>query len=126
VADPDVRVTRIFVSPRVRDWLLAYARAAEAPPDDIARVQSVLSTARDTGTHQDHMHVRIACSADDIAHGRCSDEPAVPPRRRRRGRRPKPRKWFAHVRCALPRDAVASDQPRGGSHPVRARPASER
>jgi penicillin-insensitive murein DD-endopeptidase len=112
VSDPEVRVYRIFVSTRVRDWLLAYARTAAVSPDVVARVRAVLSTARDTGTHQDHLHLRIACSADDIAAGRCSDETAAPPRRRkgkrRRGKRPPPaRKWYAHVRCGVDTEAVA-------------------
>jgi penicillin-insensitive murein DD-endopeptidase len=134
VTDPDVRVYRIFVSTRVRDWLLAYASAAAMPPDLVARVRSVLSTARDTGTHQDHMHLRIACSADDVAAGRCSDETAAPPRRRRgkrRGRhRPPPaRKWYAHIRCGTDSDAVAGadapDRPREvrRSRSARAKPS---
>jgi penicillin-insensitive murein endopeptidase len=127
VSDPEVRVYRIFVSTRVRDWLLAYARVTAAPPEIMARVRAVLSTARDTGTHQDHLHVRIACSADDIAHGRCSDASAAPPRvrrgKRRRGKRVKrPRKWYAQVRCADPRAVAGS----GGYAPLTAPPAAAR
>jgi penicillin-insensitive murein endopeptidase len=138
-SDTDVRVTRIFVSTRVRDWLLAYARAASVPAAVLARVQSVLSTARDTGSHQDHMHVRIGCSADDVAQGRCTDESAAPPRRRRgkrgkRSKRVKPHRFYAHVRCVDPRAvAGAPDHPMtplrpqaGGYSPFRAQPAAVR
>ncbi|HWM87300.1 MAG TPA: penicillin-insensitive murein endopeptidase [Kofleriaceae bacterium] len=115
VSDPEVTVNRIFVSRRVRSWLLAYARVAGVPPDTLAAVQRVLSTARDSSTHQDHLHVRIACSDEDVAHGRCSDATAPPPRRRRRGRRGKrvaqATKWYTQVRCADPRAVAAGDQP---------------
>ena len=90
VSDPDVRVDRIFVSRRVRDWLLAYARAAGAPEPLVARAAAVLAYPGDGNGHADHMHVRIACSAADQAEGRCSDAPA--PRRRRD-------KWRTRVRC---------------------------
>lgn len=145
VSDPDVRVYRIFVSTRVRSWLLAYAQAARVPPELVGRVRAVLSTARDTGTHQDHMHLRIACSAADVAQGRCSDEAAARPRRRRgrRGRAPKPHKWYAHVRCLDPRvagspsddrpatrspsrAARSSGQARSRGGRVKARPAAGR
>lgn len=109
VDDPHVRVQRIFVSPRVRAWLLAYAATARVPADLVLRVRQVLSTARDTGSHQDHLHVRIACSPGDVAKGRCSDEAAARPRRRRarRGKPAPPRKWFAQIRCLDPRVAGA-------------------
>lgn len=93
--DPDVRVNRIFVSRRVRDWLLAYAAAAGVSEPVRTRVQSVLSTPVGVEAHNDHMHVRIGCSADDAAAGSCSDEPA------KRARR----KWRTAVPCGSPRVA---------------------
>jgi penicillin-insensitive murein endopeptidase len=131
VNDPQVRVYRIFVSTRVRDWLMAYAQATRAPADLVTRVRSVLSTARDTGTHQDHMHLRIACSADDVAMGRCSDDSVAPPRRRRgkRRRAPRPTKWFAHVRCEASSDALANgqlDRPEGSRRRSAEAPRSAR
>jgi len=115
VSDPEVRVYRIFVSARVRSWLMAYAAAAQVPIDVLERVRAVLSTARDTGTHQDHLHVRIACSSDDVAYGRCSDESASPPRRRRgkrrRAHKDRSRRWYAHVPCGVPDAVAGSDAP---------------
>ncbi len=116
VSDPDVRVTRIFVSSRVRSWLLAYARVSAVPQDLLDRVQGVLYTARDTSSHQDHMHIRVGCSADDVEQGRCSDASAPRPRaRRRRGRRGKrqkaPLRWYARVQCVDPRNIAATDAP---------------
>jgi penicillin-insensitive murein endopeptidase len=86
--DPMVPVYRIFVSRRVRNWLFAYAEAARVAEPALARVRAVLSVANHG--HSDHLHVRISCSADDIAEGRCSDAPAP---RRRRG------KWRSQVKC---------------------------
>jgi penicillin-insensitive murein endopeptidase len=97
--DPDVRVTRIFVSRRVRDWLLAYAAAARISEPVRARVQQVLAFPADVRGHDDHMHVRIGCSADDVAAGACS-EAAAP--RRRRG------KWTRAVPCGESRIPVAA------------------
>jgi penicillin-insensitive murein DD-endopeptidase len=112
VSDPEVQVTRIFVSTRVRDWLLAYGRAAGAPLDAYEAVQAVLYTARDAASHQDHLHVRIACSAEDVEAGRCTDATAPPPRmRRRRGKkrqRVAPR-WYARIQCVDPRAVAATD-----------------
>lgn len=81
--DADVRVERVFVSEKVRAWLLAYARAIGASDPVIARVESVLGRPSDSSAHHDHMHVRIACSAEDAAIGNCSDGLAS---RRRRGK----------------------------------------
>lgn len=116
ISDPDVRVTRIFVSSRVRSWLLAYARVSAVPQDLLDRVQAVLYTARDASSHQDHMHIRIGCSDDDVAHGRCSEASAPRPRaRRRRGRRGKrhkaPARWYARVQCVDQRNVASADAP---------------
>ena len=88
--DPDVRVDRIFVSRKIRDWLLAYAAAAGVDESIRTRVRSVMSVPIGVEGHNDHMHVRIGCSPDDAAAGQCSEAPAP---RRRRG------KWKAPVRC---------------------------
>jgi penicillin-insensitive murein endopeptidase len=101
--DADVRVERIFVSPRIRDWLFAYAAASRVPDEVRARVRQVISTPVGVEAHNDHMHVRIACSADDAAAGACSEEPAP---RRRRG------KWKAPVRCGP--QQVATARPAAG------------
>ncbi|HEU5055919.1 MAG TPA: penicillin-insensitive murein endopeptidase [Kofleriaceae bacterium] len=88
--DAEVRVDRIFVSRRIRDWLLAYAAATGVDDAVRTRVRSVLSVPIGVEGHSDHMHVRIGCSPDDAAAGSCSEAPAP---RRRRG------KWKAPVRC---------------------------
>ncbi|HLU68179.1 MAG TPA: penicillin-insensitive murein endopeptidase [Kofleriaceae bacterium] len=98
LTDPEAEVQRIFVARSVRDWLIAYATAAGRPPQVIERARAVLVYPRDVKGHSDHMHVRIACSAEDVEAGRCSDDPAP---RRRRG------KWRSRVRCGAESDRVA-------------------
>lgn len=96
--DADVRVERVFVSEKVRGWLLAYAAASGVAEPVVARVRSLLGHPTDSTAHHDHMHVRIACSAEDAALGKCSDELAA----RRRSS-----KHRARVMCVEPPPAAA-------------------
>jgi penicillin-insensitive murein endopeptidase len=86
ISDPQVEVTQIFADARIERWLVKFARAAGEPEALIQRAQRILREPRHAEAHNDHMHVRIACSADDVARGRCNDEPAHQSRRRRRRR----------------------------------------
>jgi penicillin-insensitive murein endopeptidase len=100
IADPVVQVERIFVSPRIERWLIEHARARGEDPALVERAQRILHRPGRGESHNDHMHVRIGCSADDIAHGRCSSDPA--PRRRRR-------RWSRAVACpTVPRSEAAA------------------
>lgn len=90
VTDPVTPVQRIFVSERVRRWLLAYAEVAGVPAEIVAQVEAVMGRPNDSSHHNDHMHIRIGCSAEDIARGNCQDDLA---RRRKRG------KWHTRVPC---------------------------
>lgn len=92
ISDHEAQVEHIFVSSRVRRWLLDYARQAGEPEELVRRASSILKRATATGGHNDHMHVRIACSADDMALGRCRNGNA-----QKRGRR----KFYSHVRCPI-------------------------
>lgn len=91
--DADVRVERVFMADKVRGWLLAYAAATGVAEPVVARVRAVIGRPTDSTEHHDHMHVRIACSGEDAALGRCSDELAA---RRRNS------KHRAHVMCVVP------------------------
>jgi len=81
IDDPDARVTAIFVSGMIERWLIDYARTIGESRDTIARASLILTSPRGTPAHKDHMHIRVGCSRDDVAAGRCSDENA--PRSRR-------------------------------------------
>lgn len=68
-----------------------YASALREPAWLRERASNVLRVpGRGVEPHDDHMHVRIACSADDIAFGRCENQAA--PRRKR---------FFGRVTCPM-------------------------
>ncbi|ACY19172.1 penicillin-insensitive murein endopeptidase [Haliangium ochraceum] len=100
--DPHAEVEHIFVSSRVRRWLLDYAQRAEEPEELIAQAAKVLRRPKGVDGHNDHMHVRILCSAEDIALGRCRDRIA---RRPRRGRR-----WHSRIACPAPLVSAAEQR----------------
>lgn len=97
IGDESSRVERIFVSGRVKRWLLRYAAEIEVDEDTLKKAQRILHRPRDSRGHNDHMHLRITCSDDDVAAGRCRDSAAPKPKRARR--------WHRKVKC--PREAEA-------------------
>jgi len=86
-------VERIFVSDQIESWLLAYARKTHVASDIIRRATFVMMRPTNSSPHNDHMHVRIKCSIDDIAIGHCTDELA-------------PRDTYDPVRCPAARPTV--------------------
>lgn len=94
LTDPQVEVIRIFVSNRVKHWLLRYARQRGEPEDLVHRARKILLRPSKVGGHNDHMHVRIECSARDEILGRC---------RRRSTRSPRHgHKWRGGMTCPRP------------------------
>lgn len=91
ITDPGAEVEHIFVSGRVRRWLLDYARRVGEPEALVAEATRLLRRPRGVDGHNDHMHVRIRCSEQDVAMGRCRNHNARKPRRGRR--------WRSYVRC---------------------------
>lgn len=78
VEDPDARVQWMFVSRNVEALLLEWARARGEPAETIVRAMDVmLQPAPPAQAHDDHVHVRTACAAEEIASG-C--EPTGPKR----------------------------------------------
>ena len=108
ITDRDTVVQNIFVSRRIRRWLLDYARAI-GEPDDLMMLAGTVLHAVDH-SHNDHMHIRIACSANDIAEGRCNDELAP----RRRGRR----KYHRRVDCPVASSSTLQQSRPTASKPV--------
>jgi penicillin-insensitive murein endopeptidase len=76
LTDPDARVQRIFVAEHVRSMLLAAAQKQRAPADVVQRFSD--ATCQPSYPHDDHLHVRWYCSAEDIAAG-CEDLPPIYP-----------------------------------------------
>ncbi len=92
--NPSVRVQHIFVSRRVKRWLLDYATQISEDDEIQKLAQHILHVPRGVRGHNDHMHVRIACTEADVAAGRCRTASARKPRRGRR--------WYRDVRCPAP------------------------
>jgi penicillin-insensitive murein endopeptidase len=63
----------IFVSHPLKRQLLAYGRRQGAPADVLRRARAVLGQPWGSLPHNDHFHVRIYCSARDVASG-CTDQ----------------------------------------------------
>lgn len=69
LTDPDVQVKRIYIHRAHRKRLLDYARKQKEPRELIERAAAVMEQPRRAGPHDDHMHVRLACSERDRAKG---------------------------------------------------------
>lgn len=65
-------VQRIFLFAPLIEMLLDHARGIGEPEAVIARAAELLTQPGDSAPHDDHMHVRIMCSAADFAYG-CRD-----------------------------------------------------
>ncbi|MCP4445389.1 MAG: hypothetical protein GY811_08600 [Myxococcales bacterium] len=90
----NANVEHIFVSPRVKRWLLTYAREVKESASILKMATHILHAPRDVKGHNDHMHVRIGCSEEDVDAGRCRQASAPKPRRSKR--------WYRRVRCPNP------------------------
>jgi len=76
VAEPTNAINRIFVAEHVRTLLLDHAKRIHAEPDVMGRFGGL--TCQPAFPHDDHLHVRFFCSAEDIARG-CLDTPPIYP-----------------------------------------------
>jgi hypothetical protein len=80
LADEDAAVQKILVVEHLRSRLLEQARRVEAPAAVVQRFADV--TCQPRFPHDDHMHIRVFCSPEDIAAG-CVDAPPIYPWRER-------------------------------------------
>jgi len=102
LTDPSIEVVWMFVSRDVEALLVQRALALGEPAWLVWRAQQVLHQPRDSAPHDDHMHLRIACSAAERPHGCEGGGPFWP--------------WFEAVELqqdlmAVLLDAVAQDEP---------------
>jgi len=81
VEDDGAAVQRFFVAEHVRTLLLAEAARAGAPAATTQRAGDVMCEPRST-PHDDHLHLRIFCSAEDLRQGCIDPTPLYPWRRR--------------------------------------------
>ncbi len=80
-AEATAPVQRLFIAEHLRELLLRHARASGAPALVVARFEAV--TCQPAFPHDDHLHVRVFCSAEDLALG-CADVPPLYPWQRDR------------------------------------------
>ncbi len=69
VEDPEARIQWVFVSRDVEAMLLEWARARGEPSETIARAMDVMLQPRPGGVHDDHVHIRTACTLDEVSRG---------------------------------------------------------
>jgi penicillin-insensitive murein endopeptidase len=79
VEDPESRVQWLFVSKPVEAMLIEWARARGESGDTIVRaMDTLLQPGPPAQSHDDHIHVRIACDPDEVAAGCEPTGPARP------------------------------------------------
>jgi len=85
VTSPEIGVQFLFISQPLEALLMDYARARGEPLELQDRAQTVMLQPRDSLPHDDHLHLRIACSPEETQAG-CSGGgpywewlPALPP-----------------------------------------------
>lgn len=69
VEDPEARVQWIFVSDVVQAMLIEWALARGDSIETIRRARDVMLEPHPGGVHDDHLHVRTACTADETVAG---------------------------------------------------------
>jgi penicillin-insensitive murein endopeptidase len=67
--DPEARVQWMFVSDVVQAMLVEWALARGDSAEIVARALSVMAQPNPGGVHDDHIHVRTACSPEEMASG---------------------------------------------------------
>lgn len=71
VTDPEIGVQFLFISQPLEALLMDYARARGEPLELQYRAQTVMLQPGDSLPHDDHLHLRIACSPEEAETG-CS------------------------------------------------------
>lgn len=66
---PEIDVQWMFCSEEVEALLIDYARARQEPPELVWRAENVLLQPGDSLAHDDHIHLRIACSPEEAVAG---------------------------------------------------------
>ncbi len=72
---PDIQ--HLFVASWLRESILRYAKEKKEPKELIAQAANVLAQPHGALPHDDHLHIRIGCTADDMTEG-CLDASRAP------------------------------------------------
>ncbi len=65
--DDNARIQWLFVSDVVRSMLLSWAHARGESTETLYRAVTAMAQPRPGGVHDDHIHVRTACSREELA-----------------------------------------------------------
>lgn len=109
--DDTAPVEWIFCSAGIKAQVLAYAVAHEPDPELLVRAAYVLQQPTDGRPHDDHFHVRLACTAHDLATG-CREVGPMWPWMRREHDKPET-EGGAPMDDAFLLDALLRDEPGG-------------
>ena len=71
LTSPEIGVQFMFVCHEIEALLIDHARALGEPDELVARAETVMLQPSDSLRHDDHVHLRIACSPDEAVSG-CS------------------------------------------------------
>jgi penicillin-insensitive murein endopeptidase len=69
LTNSEVELLWMFVSRDIEALLIEHARALSEPNELIWRAEQVLHQPRDSAPHDDHLHLRIACSRSEVLQG---------------------------------------------------------
>ncbi len=69
VEDPGARIQWLFVSDVVHAMLIEWALAVGDSPETIRRAEAMMAQPAPGGVHDDHIHVRTACSPEELVSG---------------------------------------------------------
>jgi penicillin-insensitive murein endopeptidase len=69
ITSPDIDVQWMFCSREVEALLIDYARALGEPMDLVWHAETVLMQPGDSLAHDDHIHMRIACTPEELVLG---------------------------------------------------------
>ncbi len=69
IENPEARIQWMFCNHAIEAMLIEWARARGEPDEIVWRAEQLLLEPHPGGAHDDHIHVRTACSTDDIVRG---------------------------------------------------------
>ncbi len=69
VTSPEANVQWLFVARWLEAMIIEYARARGEDPETVWIAESVLLQPGDSAAHDDHLHLRIACTPDEAVAG---------------------------------------------------------
>ncbi|MBW2523843.1 MAG: penicillin-insensitive murein endopeptidase [Deltaproteobacteria bacterium] len=74
---PEAQVQWLFIARPLEALIIEYALAKGEPLDLVWRAQKVLHQPSDSASHDDHIHMRLACTPDEATQG-CAGGPRWP------------------------------------------------